>query len=91
MRIACRMTRMAGPDCAIIGNLNKYTHTYTHTYIHTYINTILHMRLDRLYHAAQVLAPQSSRAPCLILYLVAGKNCDFSTVQVLKGQRPVST
>ena len=29
-----RMTRMTGPDCAVMGNLIN-THTRTHTHIHT--------------------------------------------------------
>ena len=35
-----RMTRMTGPDCAVMGNLiniHTYIHTYIHAYIHTYI------------------------------------------------------
>ena len=35
-----RMTRMTGPDCAVMCNLinlHTYIHTCIHTYIHTYI------------------------------------------------------
>ena len=32
------MTRMTGPDCAVMCNLIN-THTYLDTYIHTYIHT----------------------------------------------------
>ena len=31
------MTRITGPDCAVICNL-KNIHIYIHTYIHTYIH-----------------------------------------------------
>ena len=34
------MTRMTGPDCAVMCNLiNTHTHTHIHTYILTYIHT----------------------------------------------------
>ena len=42
------MTRMTGPECAVMRNLinihtyipgTYYIHIYIHTYIHTYINT----------------------------------------------------
>ena len=32
------MTRMTGPDCAVMCN-SKNVHTYIRTYIHTYIHT----------------------------------------------------
>ena len=34
------MTRMTGPDCAVMCNLINI-HTYMHTYIHTYIHTYM--------------------------------------------------
>ena len=34
------MTRMTGPDCAVMCNLiNTHTHTHTHTNTHTYRET----------------------------------------------------
>ena len=39
------MTRMTGPDCAVMCNLiniHTYIHTYMHTYIHTCIHTYIH-------------------------------------------------
>ena len=41
------MTRMTGPDCAVICNLinmHTYIHTYIHAYIHTYITYIFSSR-----------------------------------------------
>ena len=35
------MTRMTGPDCAVMCNLiNIHTYILVHTYIHTYIHTV---------------------------------------------------
>ena len=34
------MTRMTGPDCAVMCNLIIYIHTYIH--IHTYKHTYIH-------------------------------------------------
>ena len=35
-----RMTRMTGPNSAVMCNLINIHTTYTHTYIHTYIHAI---------------------------------------------------
>ena len=55
------MTRMTGPDCAVMYNLinihtyiliNTYIHTYMHTYIHTYIHTYVHTYIHTYIHTA---------------------------------------
>ena len=39
------MTRMTGPDCAVMCNLINI-HTYIHTYVHTYVHTYIHTYVD---------------------------------------------
>ena len=36
------MTRMAGPDCAVMCNFKKHTHTHTHTHTSKYIHKHTH-------------------------------------------------
>ena len=43
-----RMTRMTGPDCAVMCNLLNI-HTYIHTYIHTCIHTYIHTYIINTY------------------------------------------
>ena len=44
-----RMTRMTGPDCAVMCNLINI-HTYIHIYIHTYIHTYIHAYIHKYIH-----------------------------------------
>ena len=39
------MTRMTGPDCAVMCNLINI-HTYIHTYIYTYIGIYIHTYIN---------------------------------------------
>ena len=44
------MTRMTGPDCAVMGNfINIHTYAYIHTYIHTYSHPWRNHNLVRLF------------------------------------------
>ena len=43
-----RMTRMTGPDCAVMCNLINI-HTCIHTCFHTYIQTYIHIYIHTYY------------------------------------------
>ena len=55
------MTRMTGPDCAVMCNLiniRTYIHTEVYTYIHTYIHTYVYIHARRQGGEHKVLRAQ---------------------------------